>query len=66
MEVCEPGAEILSESLEEGVITGRFINDHVEGVEVVLQVLYSTPIDSTIGVCVSKRWSFSRELMNNS
>lgn len=37
-EYCEPGAEIFSECLEEGVIKRRFINDEVEEGEMVLHL----------------------------
>lgn len=37
-EYCEPGAEIFSECLEEGVIKRSFINDEVEEGEMVLHL----------------------------
>lgn len=55
-EDCEPGAEILSECLEEGSIKRKFINDKVKEGEMVLDLN---------AVCVSKRWSFSRGLVSN-
>lgn len=55
-EDCEPGAEILSECLEEGIIKRKFINDKVKEGEMALQLN---------AVCVSERWSFSRGLMSN-
>ena len=52
-EYCEPGAEIVSECLEEGIIKRRFMSYKVKDGEMVLQLN---------GVRVSERWSFFKRV----